>query len=353
MKKRYWIPLLVVIVIFVALHFALEPIALRQVNKAMAKMEGYEGSIENINIALFKGEYSIDSILIQARDRENEEDYFFAASSLAIGLEWRSLLKGRLVTDIKVQRPVLNFISDGEEVDDAEEVDFSEVLDELLPFNINTIEIHNGEVHYLDPTSDPKVDVFVKNLELRGTNLGNINEGDQPLPAHVYLTGVTIGEGRLEGNVDLNIMKTTPDFDLSLEMDQMNLTAINAFTDAYAKFTFEEGELYLSSEIAMKDGVFKGYVKPIFENIDILDIQNEDTSIWRKAWEGLVGLTFKVFRNQSKKRFATNIPFEGDTNSTDTKLGPTIFNVLKNAFIEAFDKDLENSIHYGELEPSK
>jgi hypothetical protein len=353
MKKRYWIPLLVLLLLFIALHFALEPIALRQVNKALAKMEGYEGSIEDINIALFKGEYSIDSMLIQASERENEEDFFFAASTIAIGIEWKSLFRGRLVTDIIVDRPILNFISDGEKVDDAENVDFGEVLDELLPFNINTIDIHDGEVHYLDPTSEPKVDVYIKNLELRGTNLGNINEGDQPLPGHISISGTSIGEGRLEGNVDLNIMKEMPDFDLSMEMEQMNLTAINAFTDAYANFTFEEGELYLSSEIAMKDGAFKGYVKPIFENIDILDIQNEDTSIWRKAWEGLVGLTFKVFRNQPKRRFATNIPFEGDTNNTDAKIGPTIFNILKNAFIEAFDKDLDNSIHYGDLEPSE
>jgi hypothetical protein len=350
MKKRIWIPISIIILLLITLHFALEPIALRQVNKALAKMEGYEGSVENIRINLLKGEYGLDSLIIHAQDRDDEEDYFFTASEIEIGLEWSSLFRGKLVSDIWVDRPILNFISDGEEVDNAEEVNFGEVLNELVPFNINTLLIERGEIHYLDEYSDPKVDVFIKNFELRGTNLGNIHDNEHELPAQITVSGTTIGDGQLSGRIDLNILKSSPDFELNMEVENMNLVAINSFTEAYANFTFEEGILYLSSEVAMKDGSFKGYVKPIFENIDILDIQNEDTSIWRKAWEGLVGLTFKIFQNQPKKRFATKIPFEGDTNDTETKIGETILNILKNAFVEAFDKDLENSIHYGDIQ---
>jgi hypothetical protein len=129
----------------------------------------------------------------------------------------------------------------------------------------------------------------------------------------------------------------------------MNLMALNEFTEAYANFTFEEGELYVSTEVAMNDGIFKGYVKPLFENIQIQDLQSEDTSFWRKAWEGLVGVVFEAFENPNSERFATQVPFEGNTNETDVKVLPTIFNVLKNAFIEAFEKDLDNSIRYEDI----
>lgn len=353
MKKRYWIPL-VIILFFVALHFALEPIALRQVNKALANMEGYRGEVEKINIHLYRGAYQIDSLRIisEKQEKKNEEDYFFTSKRIEIALEWKALFRGRLVGDVELQQPVLNFISDGKEVDDGEEVDFVKVLNDMVPFQINSFRINKGEIHYIDEFSDPQIDIFMKDLDVLATNLGNINQENEELPSTVSLSGSTIGGGIFQGTIDMNVLKQNPDFDAQLELDQMDLTALNEFTKAYANFTFEEGELYVSTEIAMDEGVFKGYVKPLFENIQIVDLQNEETSFWRKAWEGLVGAAFDIFKNPATKRSATKVPFEGDTNNTDVKVLPTIFNVLKNTFIEAFEKDLDNSIRYEDLQPS-
>ncbi len=233
---------------------------------------------------------------------------------------------------------------------DAEGVNFDEVLNDLIPININSFTTNNGEIHYLDETASPNVDVFLENLTINATNLGNVKQEGSALPASIVMSGNTIGGGVLSGSVDLNILKSNPDFDADVEIDKVNLTALNEFSEAYGNFTFEQGEFYISSEVAMKDGVFEGYLKPILENVKILDIQNEDTSLLRKAWEGVVSATVKVFTNPKTKRFATEIPFQGDTNQTDVKLFPTIFNVLKNAFVEAFEKDLKNSIEYGDIE---
>jgi hypothetical protein len=347
MKKRIWIPIALLLLIFVFLHFALEPIVLRRVNRALASMEGMYGSVDDIHIHLYRGAYQIDSLKIF--DEERDDIPFFAADIIDISLEWRALFRGRVVGDIHFESPVLNLISDGEEVEDGENVDFAHVLDELMPININTFTIHNGEVHYLDPTANPKVDMFFKDLNVNATNLGNVNEDNRALPSAVTISAITIGGGVIDGHVDLNILKERPDFDAVIEMDQVDLIALNEFTEAYANFTFEAGQLYASTEIAMKDGVFEGYLKPIFENVKVIDLQDENSSFLRKAWEVVVGASFKIFENPKEEQVATRIPFEGDTNETNVRVLPTIINVLRNAFIEAFSKSPDHDISFDNL----
>lgn len=349
MKKRYWIPLTVILLIFVFLHFALEPIVLRQVNKTLANMEGMYGRVDNINIHLYRGAYQIDSLVIYDEDQENEDTPFFAVDKIDISLEWGALFQGSIVGDISFERPILNLVFDGEKVEDGEDVDFAQVLDELMPININTFDIYNGEVHYLDYHASPAVDVFLKDIEVHATNLGNVNDENKALPSSVSLYATTIGGGIIDGHLDLNILNVHPDFDMVLEMDRVDLVALNKFTEAYANFTFEGGLLYASSEIAMKNGIFEGYLKPIFENVEVIDLQDEDSSFLRKAWEVVVGAAFKIFENPREDQVATRVPFEGDVTGANVRIIPTIFNVFRNAFIEAFSKSPDHDINFDNL----
>ncbi|WP_143961636.1 DUF748 domain-containing protein [Litoribacter populi] len=348
MKKRYWIPLAVIIFIFLFLHFALEPIALRQVNQALGKMEGMHGRVNDVSIQLYRGAYQVDSLYIFTDKQTPDDIPFFAVSTIDISLEWSALFRGEIVGDVGLVNPVLNYVYDGEEVDDGDEADLAMVLDDLVPFRINAFTVQNGEIHYLDPTSSPKVDVYVKDLDVNATNLGNIQKSEKALPSSVSISGTTNGGGVLTGHIDLNILKANPDMDLNLELDGVHLTELSDFTEAYAKFTFSEGEMYLGTEIIMKDGIFEGYVKPIFSNVEISDHKEEDKSFWRRAWEGVVGVAFGIFENPDEEQVATQIPFQGDTTGSEVKLIPTIFNVFRNAFIEAFQKDLDHALEFGE-----
>jgi hypothetical protein len=346
MKKFLAIIFSLFLLIFLFIQFALEPIAKNQINKNLAAMEGYYGSIHAVDIGLIGGNYAVDSIVIISEKAVNGEDYLFKADRIESKLIWRELFNGNLVGELHLIRPMVNFIFDGEKVDDAETIDIKELLNDVTPFKVQTFTIQNGEIHYKDPTVSPKIDVFVKDFQVYGENLGNIQRSDEALPSHIRFSGITIGEGSFQGNLDLNLLKEIPDFDLEMKIDSLQLTSLNDFTKAYASFTFEEGSMFMSSEVVMKDGNYQGYVKPIFEHLKIFDPKDEDTSFIEKAWEGLLELTTKIFENPDKETFATRVPFEGDVNDTDAKIWPTILNVFRNAFIEAFTKDLDGIIDF-------
>lgn len=57
--------LLVLLALLVLLRLALPYIVLRYANKTLANMEGYYGHIQDIDIALYRGAYTIDSLYLK------------------------------------------------------------------------------------------------------------------------------------------------------------------------------------------------------------------------------------------------------------------------------------------------
>ncbi|MBS7229417.1 DUF748 domain-containing protein [Flavobacterium psychroterrae] len=287
-----------------------------------------------------------------------EKHNLFLAKGIDISIEWKSLLKGAFVGEFSVENPVLNFIKKGNKVEAGGNNDFITTIKKLSPVNINYVEIINGEVHYIDLTSKPKIDIAAKQVTATARNLRNVEDKNNKLPSTVILTANTSGNGKIKGNAKLNALKDIPDFDFNMELERMDLTYLKDFTDAYASFTFKRGQLYVSTEMAMADGKYNGYVKPVLENIKIIDLtpdtpKEKKRPFLKRIWELVVGTAAEVVTNQPKDRLATKIPLKGDVNGAEKFTWTAIINILKNGFIKAFDKDVEGSIDFNDAKSGK
>ncbi len=343
--------------LLVAINFALEPVALHYVNKALAELKGYKGSVKDIEIHLYRGAYRIDTLEINKIEKGKSKP-FFKAAGIDISIEWKSLFKGAIVGEFSVEHPVLNFIKKGSEVDTGGDNNFIETVKKLSPVNINYVELLDGEVHYIDRSSTPKIDIAAKQVFATARNLRNVEDGNTKLPSSITLTANTSGNGKIKSNAKLNALKETPDFDFNLELKRMDLTYLKDFTDAYASFTFKRGQLYLSTELAMEDGKYNGYIKPVLENIKIIDLtpdteKEKKRPFFKRVWELIVGAGVAVVKNHPKDRLATRIPLKGDVHGSEKFTWTTIVNVLKNGFIKAFDKDVEGSIDINDAKATK
>lgn len=58
---------IILLVLVVAIRIALPYVVLRYTNKTLATMNGYTGHVEDIEIALLRGAYKIDSIYINKK----------------------------------------------------------------------------------------------------------------------------------------------------------------------------------------------------------------------------------------------------------------------------------------------
>ncbi|HYI77346.1 MAG TPA: DUF748 domain-containing protein [Chryseolinea sp.] len=354
MKKPLKITLIVV-VLLICIRLVLPYVLLHFANKNLASIPGYYGHIEDIDLALIRGAYRIDSIYLNKQDSiSKKQTRFFSASAIDLSLEWRALFSGAIVGELIFERPNLRFTREKVEPQDVEKdsSDLKELKDDFMPLQVNRFEILEGNVRYLDSTSNPKVDILMTNIHVVATNLRNSYDSSKLLPAKV-IARANVYEGEFTFSMNINPLAKQPTFDMNAEMKNTNLVLLNDFFKAYAKIDVNKGKFGMYTEVAAKEGSFKGYVKPIIKDLDVLGHEDRNDNVFRKMWEGLVGFVGQVFKNQSKDQVATKIPFEGRLDNPETNIWTTIINVLQNAFIQAIQPSIDSEINIASVETPK
>lgn len=344
--------LLGVIIFLVAVRIALPYVVLHYANKTLGNMSSYRGHVDDIDIALFRGAYVLDSIYLNKYDSvTGKQTDFFAASTIDLSVEWKALFHGSIVGELEFDKPVLRFTKDKVEPKDVAEdsTDFKQLLDKFMPLQVNRFEIKDGDLRYTDKGSSPKVDIGMTNVQLVALNLKNSYDSASLLPATVSASS-NIYEGTLNFNLKLNPLAEQPTFDMNATLNNTNLVLLNEFFQAYAKIDVNKGSFGMYTEVAAKDGGFKGYVKPLIKDLDVLGKEDRDDNLFRKMWEALVGGVGQIFRNQPEDQVATKIPFEGRIDDPKANIWVTISNTLQNAFIRAIQPSIDNEINIASVD---
>ncbi|WP_040497284.1 DUF748 domain-containing protein [Fulvivirga imtechensis] len=348
--------LLIVVVILVAIRIYLPFWVTDYVNKVLDGVPGYSGSIEDVDLHLYRGAYRIHKLKM-VKTGEGLPEPFLDIDVIDLSVQWDALFDGRLVGEVSLVDAKANFITSVSNESEAEqtggEADWTEPIKELMPLEINRFSVHNGKIAFKDYTAEPKVDISLDSLTLNATNLSNVENKEVELPSDVRATATSIGGGRLDMMGKANLLKKIPDLDLEVQFEGVSLPALNDFTQAYAKLDFEKGVFNLYSELAVSDGILTGYVKPVLTDIKLIDFSEDKKKPLEMAWEAVSGLILELFENQPKDQFATKIPMQGDLNNVKSAVWPTIGNIFKNAFIQAFKKKTDDSVSFDDLKKSQ
>jgi hypothetical protein len=346
--KSRIIKILVVIIILLAIvRIALPHVLLYYANKSLSNMKGYHGHIEDIDLALYRGAYKIDSVYLNKVDSVSKnETPFFSSDHIDLSIEWKAIFHGSIVGELVFESPTLIFTKEKVEPSTLKKdsADFKDLLNGFMPLQVNRFEINQGMIRYADHGSTPPVDIAMTNVHALAQNLRNSYDSTVLLPAKVNATASVYG-GVLSFNMKLNPLADQATFDLNTELTDTNLIELKEFFQAYAKVDVNNGVFGMYAEAAAKDGKFTGYVKPIIKDLDILGKEDRDDNIFRKMWEGFVGAVAQVFKNQSKDQVATKVSFQGDFDNPNTDVWSAVFNVLRNAFIQALQPAIDNEIN--------
>lgn len=351
-KQKVLIAAISVVAIIIAIRLALPYVVLHYANKSLDEMEGYRGHIEDIDLALIRGAYKIDSIYINKVDSATgDETPFLSASVIDLSIEWRSLFKGSLVGEVTAERPVVRFTKEKVEPKQVQKdsSDFRQVLEDFMPLEINRLAFNDGTLQYVDRTSSPPVDISMTDVDVIALNLKNSYDSAAVLPARIH-GEATVYEGRLNMDMRLNPLAEVPTFDLNAEWKNTNLTKLNSFFQAYAKIDVNKGSFGLYTEVAAKEGAFTGYVKPLIHDIDVLGMEDRNDNILRKAWESISGTVTEIFENQSQETFATKIPLQGRIDNPHANIVFAILQILENAFISALQPSIDQQINLGTVD---
>ncbi|MCB0468272.1 MAG: DUF748 domain-containing protein [Aequorivita sp.] len=342
-KKRYIVPI-IVLILLIAFRLYLPTLVKNYVNKVLADIPGYYGQVEDIDIALIRGAYVINGMYLNKGTAESQVPFLnFPKSDISI--EWKSLFKGKIVSEIIMTSPEVIYVFEDQkdESGDANVDDWTKALTDLVPIDINHFEVYDGKLAFVQLSAEPNIDLQINNLQLTADNLRNVVEKERILPSPIRASGVSIGKGKvsLEGN--MNLVKEIPDMDLSFSLQDAEATALNDFTRHYAGLDFDKGTFGIFSEVAIADGHLVGYIKPLLTDTKLI---GEDDGFLGVLWEGFVGFFKFILKNQGTDTLATKVPIEGDLNNVEAGIWPTVFNIFENAWIKAFTGEVDNDIEF-------
>ena len=348
MKKRY-IVLISVILVLVIIRLALPFVAKNYINKELNNIEGYHGSINDLSMSLYKGAFNIGELVIYEEASENPEIPFIRLPHLDFSIDWRALMSGTVASEIHMDSLDVNLVVlKDEEKDKEPRENFAKQLQEMNPMKINKLEITNATIAYVDPTVEPQVDVYFDNFNLYGENLSNVENEEEVLPGYVKINSNAMGEGRMDMEMHVNILKEIPDFDLNLAFEDINLVKFNNFMEAYANLELKSGTLSVFSESVVNNGEITGYVKPVIEDFDVAQ-GGEDKNLPQRVYEAVVDFVAGVVENPKEEHIASRVEISGNVEDMQTNPWQAVFTTLRNAFIEAYSKEIENAISFGSV----
>lgn len=338
--------LLLLALALIAARLYLNIWVLHYVNGVLGNIKGYEGSVEAIDIDLYRGAYRAHILKIRKKTGHMPTP-FVDIETVDFSIQWGALFHGRIVSDVELQKPILNFAVNraGTVEQTGAGADWSKTIKDLAPIDINLVTFNEGKLTYQDFSTTPQVNVYIHHMSGEARNLRNVVDETQALPSTIIVRGDSIGGGDLDLKGSMNILKPTPDMDLDIKLLHVHLPALSNYSNAYAAIDIREGNLNVYSEFIIKNNVVSGYVKPIATDIALIDLRKNPNPV-KLVWETIVAAVVEIFTNQRKDQFATKIPLTGNLENIDTDIWSTLSGIVRNAFIKAFSNALDSDIKF-------
>lgn len=344
LSRRLLLGLAVACLLLLALRAALPSVLRYAINERLAKVDGYAGRVDDVNLQLFRGAYQLEGVNILKHAEGGRLEPLLAVKKIDFSLAWRELFHGRVVSDIVLTAPKLRITTSTAPTDAKEDGRrWQDAIQDIFPVEITRFQIIRGDIRFIDETSSPRVDVPLRELELVATGLRNQADDETgPFPASLAAQAVTAGDGRLTLFVVGDPLATAPRFKLKLDLVDVRLTALNDFLEAYANVDVSAGTLKIYAEAFAQDGAYEGYVKPFFKELEFKNQADADKNIARRVWEKIVAAAAAIVENDEREQVATRIPFSGRFGKTDVGVWATIRSLLRNGFIKALNEGRES-----------
>jgi hypothetical protein len=340
------IVLLVVAIVLLLVRLALPHILVWYINRTIDDLPDYHGRVESAELGILRGAATLKDISLVKRG-EGIDIPFASVPEVHASIEWNRIMQGQLIGAVEVRSPRINLVAGKEEAEDQLEIgdEWADTARRLMPMRVDEFRVTDAVVHYIDPTSDPEVDIYLDNLQVTVLNLANTRELQAPRFATVEATARAMESGEFRMSMDLDPLADDLRFEMEAELEDLDLTTLNDFLEAYGRFDVKQGRFSLFMEVAAEEGRFKGYLRPFFEDVEVLTGEEIEKGLLRFAWEALVAGAKTLLESPGEEdQVATRIPISGEFEDPEVGIWETVINLLRNGFIQALSRGLEGSV---------
>src|SRR4051812_38902930 len=246
------------------------------VNRTLDRSPIYQGKIGDVDLHLWRGAYSVKEVRL-VKMTGNVPVPLFSASRVDFQLQWDALTKGKVVGEMLLHRPELNFVDGASDAESQTGAGgpWLQIIRDLFPFKINRAKVLDGAVHFRSYATASPVDVYLSHMDATVDNLTNIQDEVTPLVTTVHATAMAMDQAKFEYTMRLDPFSYRPTFHMATRLLGLDVTKVNDLAIGYGAFDFERGWFDLVVEVDAKEGQLDGYVKPLFRNLKILSLRKD------------------------------------------------------------------------------
>lgn len=334
MKTR-WKVLLGIVVALAALRAALPSIVKSRINAALARVEGWDAAVANVDLAVLRG-----GLLLRGIEADGKGTSIrLSVDEAAVNVGWGGLLRRRLVASVEVRRPKASLTvkrADAKKVKESARKAEERAavvwpnLKDITPFRIDRFAVRDGEVLVKEGELEAKFTGLFFVVE----NLTNIPKDGQAALAEGK-AGASLAKG---GTVSLDFRVDSsarpPAFDFNLAVKKLDLPSLNPLLRAQFGMDVDKGVFELISEAKSSGGGFRGYVKPFIADLE-MGSAGKGAGPVKRVKEAIVGAVGRLLENPKTAAAAAKVPFEGRYDDPDVGVWEAFVSVLRNAFVKA------------------
>lgn len=337
------VTLCVVAGIVILVRLLLDPIAAHYTRVGLNKSETTRGDFDRVHVTVFPPGYEIRRIkIVERRDREWREPLFYAERVKAT-LDVHALLHGQIGARVRVDEPKIIVISrpGAAGKPPAGPPDLAPVLRQILPARMDRLEVKKGELLFRDLAMPRHPEIWIHRLELAAENLATRRKLTGGEPATLAASAELGRSGRVTLFVSANPFARPLEFAGRLEERGWRVAELYDLIEPATKLQASQGTLDVFAAFKSSDGRISGAVKPILKNVEIKPTES-GLGDKLKAWLVDKGLHLFSDRVPGRNAVATVIPIEGSLTGPDIQVWPTIFGVVRNAFVEGAAASFRN-----------
>lgn len=353
-RNKWLLALAIIVVALIGFRLALPGIVKDATNEKLQALDAYTGHIDQVHLALWRGGARVNGLELTKRKSRYPEP-FLQADQVDFSLEWRNLFRGKLVAEGEILEPKIHLVQSQmkQKQQMGTETDWRQTIQKLFPIRINTIRIRNGLVTFVTDKIAAKDAVRVQNINGEITNLTNAAGSNEESFAHFNMSAQVLDDAPTQVSGTINPLASSPTFDFNFKLEKVKLPKLNPWLRQYINADAEQGQFEIYMEMAAADGKFKGYAKPLMQDVKMLSSEDQDEGALHKLWEGVVQFATNIFSNdKADEQVGARVPFSGTIENPKAGIMATMVSVFHNAFVGAFAHSLEGSISLRDVKKS-
>jgi len=304
------------------------------INRGLADLPDYNGRVERVRLHPWNASLDVYEVHLDKRAGEIPV-HFFYAPSWHIALQWSQIFHGVTRASVTVLDPQINLVT-GPNADESQlsiSMVWMDAVKAMIPWRVNQVRLHRGEVHFLDFQADPRVDLAVNQLEITAENMSNSEGLKVPLPATIKISARPLGTGIFAMDMGINFDEQYATFTQTVRMEHVPAIGANSALQKYLKVRVSGGEIGVYSELASDKGVYHGYVKPFFYRLEFAPKPSDEGNPGA-IWSGILNTAKGLFEND-QHAIATQSQVSGRVDRPRVDAVSVITGALWNAYIEA------------------